>query len=98
MQLQEDLIFKMHGQVLILLLNLFHHEDLYRTFKRVLMLVDIKKFPWQNYESLLTKSGFQNVKTYIQSGNVIFKSLDEANEIEEIFKILFYHILILRYL
>lgn len=41
-----------------------------------------KKVPMVELRDLLTKSGFQNVQTYIQSGNVIFNSLDEANEIE----------------
>jgi uncharacterized protein (DUF1697 family) len=44
-----------------------------------------KKVPMADLRDLLTKSGFQNVQTYIQSGNVIFNSLDEANKIEEKF-------------
>lgn len=41
-----------------------------------------KKVPMAELRDLLTKSGFQNVQTYIQSGNVIFKSSEEANDIE----------------
>ncbi|WP_179021918.1 DUF1697 domain-containing protein [Winogradskyella forsetii] len=33
-----------------------------------------KKVPMAELRTLLTKSGLQNVKTYIQSGNVIFQS------------------------
>ncbi|WP_339755919.1 DUF1697 domain-containing protein [uncultured Winogradskyella sp.] len=33
-----------------------------------------KKIPMAELRELLTKSGLENVKTYIQSGNVIFKS------------------------
>ncbi|MGC1204196.1 MAG: DUF1697 domain-containing protein [Flavobacteriaceae bacterium] len=35
-----------------------------------------KKVPMAELRELLSKSGFQNVQTYIQSGNVIFKSLE----------------------
>ncbi|MCF7567171.1 DUF1697 domain-containing protein [Sabulilitoribacter arenilitoris] len=33
-----------------------------------------KKVPMAELRELLTKSGFKNVKTYIQSGNVVFQS------------------------
>ncbi|WP_299120206.1 DUF1697 domain-containing protein [uncultured Winogradskyella sp.] len=39
-----------------------------------------KKVPMADLRELLTKSGFKNVKTYIQSGNVIFQSLQEDKE------------------
>jgi len=42
-----------------------------------------KKVRMAELRDLLAKSGFQNVQTYIQSGNVIFKSLDEAYGLEE---------------
>ena len=42
-----------------------------------------KKVPMAELRDVLSKSGFQNVQTYIQSGNVILKSKDEANKIEE---------------
>ncbi|WP_296380542.1 DUF1697 domain-containing protein [Winogradskyella sp.] len=38
-----------------------------------------KKVPMAELRELLTKSGLENVKTYIQSGNIIFQSL-EANK------------------
>lgn len=36
-----------------------------------------KKVPMAELRDLLTKSGLENVKTYIQSGNVIFQSAEE---------------------
>ncbi len=43
-----------------------------------------KKVPMAELRKLLTKSGFYNVKTYIQSGNVIVQSLEEnIKKIEE---------------
>jgi uncharacterized protein (DUF1697 family) len=36
-----------------------------------------KKVPMADLRSLLTKSGLENVQTYIQSGNIIFQSSDE---------------------
>ncbi|MFD1160910.1 DUF1697 domain-containing protein [Hwangdonia seohaensis] len=44
-----------------------------------------KKVPMVDLRQLLTKSGFKNVQTYIQSGNVIFQSSkDNTAEIEDI--------------
>lgn len=44
-----------------------------------------KKIPMSELRELLSKSGFKNVKTYIQSGNVILQSKEENIEkIEEI--------------
>jgi len=40
-----------------------------------------KKVPMAELRELLTKSGFKNVKTYIQSGNVVFQS-SEVNKDE----------------
>ncbi len=43
-----------------------------------------KKVPMAELRELLTNNGFQNVQTYIQSGNVIFESLvEQINNIEE---------------
>ena len=39
-----------------------------------------RKVPMAELRELLTKSGFKNVKTYIQSGNVIFKSSENNNQ------------------
>src|SRR5690606_14104314 len=36
-----------------------------------------KKVPMAELRKVLTNSGFENVQTYIQSGNVIFKSSEE---------------------
>lgn len=36
-----------------------------------------KKVPMADLRELLTKSGFENVKTYIQSGNVVFQSSEK---------------------
>lgn len=44
-----------------------------------------KKIPMADLRELLTKSGLHDVQTYIQSGNVIFKSLEEDKvELERI--------------
>jgi len=46
-----------------------------------------KKVPMADLRELLTKSGFENVKTYIQSGNVILQSSEKRiQKIEEIIK------------
>ncbi|WP_299102143.1 DUF1697 domain-containing protein [uncultured Winogradskyella sp.] len=42
-----------------------------------------KKVPMAELRELLTNSGLQNVKTYIQSGNVIFQSLERSSNILE---------------
>ena len=42
-----------------------------------------KKVPMAELRDLLAKSGFQNVQTYIQSGNVIFKSSEETKNLED---------------
>ncbi|HLV71019.1 DUF1697 domain-containing protein [Xanthomarina gelatinilytica] len=41
-----------------------------------------KKVPMADLRDLLRKSGFENVQTYIQSGNVILESSEKANSIE----------------
>ncbi|WP_308990962.1 DUF1697 domain-containing protein [Mariniflexile litorale] len=41
-----------------------------------------KKVPMAELRDLLTGAGFQNVQTYIQSGNVIFQSLEKTSELE----------------
>ena len=41
-----------------------------------------KKVPMAELRNVLDKSGFQNVKTYIQSGNVIFISPNQTENIE----------------
>ena len=47
-----------------------------------------KKVTMADLRQLMTKEGFQNVQTYIQSGNVIFDALDNAdiiaNKIQEL--------------
>lgn len=46
-----------------------------------------KKVPMAELRKQLSKSGFENVQTYIQSGNVIFKSSEEnIQKIEETIK------------
>jgi len=46
-----------------------------------------KKVPMVELRELLTKSGFYNVQTYIQSGNVIFESAEKnLHKIEETIK------------
>jgi uncharacterized protein (DUF1697 family) len=51
-----------------------------------------KKVPMSELRDLLTNGGFQNVQTYIQSGNVIFQSSKKASELEtEIQKIILNH-------
>ena len=41
-----------------------------------------KKVPMAELRELLIKSGFENVQTYIQSGNVILEALEKRNSIE----------------
>ncbi|HLV38647.1 DUF1697 domain-containing protein [Xanthomarina sp.] len=41
-----------------------------------------KKVPMAELRELLIKSGFENVQTYIQSGNVILDSSEKGNSIE----------------
>lgn len=51
-----------------------------------------KKVPMSELRGLLANAGFQNVQTYIQSGNVIFQSSKNASELEtEIQKIILNH-------
>ena len=38
-----------------------------------------KKVPMAELRDLLNKNGFSDIKTYIQSGNVIFKVSDELS-------------------
>jgi uncharacterized protein (DUF1697 family) len=45
-----------------------------------------KKVPMKVLRDVLTTSGLMQVQTYIQSGNVIFKSSEKANTLEEIIK------------
>jgi uncharacterized protein (DUF1697 family) len=46
-----------------------------------------KKVPMVTLRDLLTKSGLENVKTYIQSGNVIFQSkTKDSKELEDSFQ------------
>lgn len=48
-----------------------------------------KKVPMSELRTLLTKSGLENVKTYIQSGNVIFQSSEnDARKLEDKIKML----------
>lgn len=42
-----------------------------------------KKVPMVELRELLLKTGFQNVQTYIQSGNVVLKSSDETDTVEQ---------------
>ncbi len=41
-----------------------------------------KKVPMAELRNLLTNAGFQNVQTYIQSGNVVFQASEKASELE----------------
>ncbi|MDO7170854.1 DUF1697 domain-containing protein [Mariniflexile sp. AS56] len=41
-----------------------------------------KKVPMAALRTLLSNSGFQNVQTYIQSGNVVFQSTEKINLLE----------------
>ncbi|QXP77555.1 MULTISPECIES: DUF1697 domain-containing protein [Winogradskyella] len=42
-----------------------------------------RKISMQELKTLLSKSGLENVQTYIQSGNVIFKTIDEDKRVLE---------------
>ncbi|WP_445958107.1 DUF1697 domain-containing protein [Yeosuana sp.] len=51
-----------------------------------------KKVPMTELRDLLSNSGFQNVQTYIQSGNVVFQSSKNVSTLEkEIQKLIFNH-------
>ena len=39
-----------------------------------------KKIPMAELRELFSKSGYENVQTYIQSGNVIFQTPDQSRE------------------
>jgi len=39
-----------------------------------------KKVPMAELRELLTKSGFENARTYIQSGNVVFQSSEKTTK------------------
>ncbi|WP_445731659.1 DUF1697 domain-containing protein [Mariniflexile sp.] len=41
-----------------------------------------KKVPMAELRDLLANAGFQNVQTYIQSGNIVFQSSKKASELE----------------
>lgn len=41
-----------------------------------------KKLPMADLRELMTKIGFQDVKTYIQSGNIILKTLEDKTAVE----------------
>lgn len=43
-----------------------------------------KKVSMKALSELLTKEGFKQVQTYIQSGNVVFQSVEKAAKLEEI--------------
>ena len=49
------------------------------TFLRGINVSGQKKVPMAELRNLFTKEGFQNVETYIQSGNVVFQS-DSSDE------------------
>ena len=49
----------------------------YITFLRGINVGGHKKVPMAELRELLTKSGLENVKTYIQSGNVVFRSSND---------------------
>ncbi|WP_282136458.1 DUF1697 domain-containing protein [Seonamhaeicola maritimus] len=59
-----------------------------KTFIALLKGINVgghKKVPMAELRELLTKSGFSNVRTYIQSGNIFFETLEESyNHIEKI--------------
>lgn len=42
-----------------------------------------KKVPMAHLRQLLTKEGFHNVQSYIQSGNVVFESSEKSDILEE---------------
>jgi len=44
------------------------------------------KVPMAELRALLTRSGFNNVRTYIQSGNVILETSKPLNEVKELIK------------
>ena len=54
----------------------------YIAFLRGINVGGHKKVPMSELRDLLTNAGFQNVQTYIQSGNVIFQSSKIASELE----------------
>lgn len=75
----------MRGQALILQLN--QSLNKMKTYIALLRGINVgghNKVPMAELHELLKNSGFQNVQTYIQSGNVILESSEEQiNSIEE---------------
>ena len=55
----------------------------YVAFLRGINVGGHKKVTMTVLRDLLAKTGFQNVQTYIQSGNVIFQSSEKASELEK---------------
>jgi len=65
----------MHGQVHILRHNIFLNEmNKYVALLRGINVGGHKKVPMADLRQLLTELGLNSVKTYIQSGNVVFQS------------------------
>ncbi|MCB4807625.1 DUF1697 domain-containing protein [Tamlana sp. 62-3] len=57
-----------------------------KTFIALLRGINVSgknKIPMADLRALLTESGLKNVQTYIQSGNVVFESSEENNNILE---------------
>ncbi len=57
-----------------------------RTYIALLRGINVsgqKKVPMAELRELLSKSGLENVQTYIQSGNVIFQSSEESKKVIE---------------
>ena len=52
----------------------------YITLLRGINVGGHKKVPMAILRELLSKAGFINVKTYIQSGNIVFQSLENQTK------------------
>lgn len=58
--------------------NKYKHMKTYIALLRGINVGGHKKVPMAELRELLTKSGLKNVRTYIQSGNVVFKSSEKS--------------------
>lgn len=55
----------------------------YIAFLRGVNVGGHKKVPMATLRDILSKAGFNNVKTYIQSGNIVFQASEKSNSLIE---------------
>ena len=82
----------MHGLEHILFLKIFLNKvtslktiiiNIMKTYVALIRGINVgghKKVPMAILRDVLSKAGFQDVKTYIQSGNIVFKSIEKNSK------------------